>query len=96
MNFDKERLDAAFHQGLHYSKTCLKRLLKKKTEIGFQDGSSLKCRSKVLQNTLLQHSGEHSAILSTFIKLPFVLRPLFCLFFSGSLRQVLLYLLEQN
>ena len=33
--------------------------------------------------------GEHSAILLTFIKLPF--RSLVCLFLSGHLRQVLLY-----
>ena len=37
---------------------------------------------------------EHSAILSTFIKLPFVFNTfyLFCLFLSGRLRQILLYL----
>ena len=34
---------------------------------------------------------EHSAILSTFIKLPFVIKFFFCLFLSGRLRQVLLY-----
>ena len=34
---------------------------------------------------------EHSAILSTFIKLPFVLRSLFCLFLNGRFTQVLLY-----
>ena len=33
-----------------YSKTCLKRSLKKKTKIGFQEQLLLKCRSKVLQN----------------------------------------------
>ena len=48
-----------------YSKTCLKRPLKKKTKIGFQE-----CRSKELQNA----PREHSAILSTFIKLPFVFK----------------------
>ena len=37
---------------------------------------------------------EHSAILSTFIKLPFAIKTfyLFCLFLCGRLRQVLLYL----
>ena len=36
--------------------------------------------------------GEHSAILLTFIKLPFViLRSLFCLFLSGHFTPVLLY-----
>ena len=37
---------------------------------------------------------EHSAILSTFIKLPFVIKTLmFCLFLSGYFTQVLLLLL---
>ena len=48
-----------------YSKTCPKRKFKKKTKIDIQE-----CRSKVLQNA----SREHSAILSTFIKLPFVFK----------------------
>ena len=43
--------------------------------------------------------GEHSAILSTFIKLPvdrqLSLRIFFCLFLSGSFTQVLLYLCEK-
>ena len=34
---------------------------------------------------------EHSAILSTFSKLPFSIKTFFCLFLSGRLRQVLLY-----
>ena len=35
---------------------------------------------------------EHSAILSTFIKLPFVIKIfVICLFLSGRLRQFLLY-----
>ena len=34
---------------------------------------------------------QHSAILSTFIKQPFVIKFFFCLFWSGRLRQVLLY-----
>ena len=38
--------------------------------------------------------GEHSAILSTFIKLPFVIKTLFCLFLSGHFTQVLLYVLS--
>ena len=36
-------------------------------------------------------AGEHSAILSTFIKLPFVIKIFVLLFLSGCLRQVLLY-----
>ena len=52
-----------------YSKPCLKRSLKKKTKIDFQGRLSLKAGQKC--SRLLQ--GEQSAILSTFIKLPFVI-----------------------
>ena len=45
------------------------------------------CRSKVLQNAL----SEHSAILSTFIKLPFVLKIFVLSILSGRFTQVLLY-----
>ena len=59
--------------GMHvvwiYSKTCLKRSLKKKTKIGFQDRLSLNAGQMYCR--MLQ--GEHSAILTTFIKLPFVI-----------------------
>ena len=50
-----------------YSKTCLKRPLKKNTKIGFQYGLLLISGTKYCR--MLQ--GEHSAILSTSIKLPF-------------------------
>ena len=53
----------------NYSNTNLKRSLKKKTNIGFQD--RLSCNAG---------QGEHSAILSTLIKLPFAIKILFCLF----------------
>ena len=53
-----------------YSKTCLKRPIKKKTKNWFSKPIISKCRSKVLQNALL----EHSAILLTCIKLPSVLK----------------------
>ena len=53
-----------------YSKTCLKQPLKKKTKIGFQDRLLLNAGQKYCR--MLQ--GEHSAILSTFIKLPFVIK----------------------
>ena len=52
-----------------YSKTCLKRLLKKKMKNGFQDRLALNAGQKYCR--MLQ--GEHSAILLTFIKLPFVI-----------------------
>ena len=53
-----------------YSITCLKWPLKKDTKIGFQDRLSLNAGQKYCR--MLQ--GEHSAILSTFIKLPFSIR----------------------
>ena len=52
-----------------YSKTCLKWPLKKNTKIGFHDQLWLNAGQKYCR--MLQ--GEHSAILSTFIKLPFVI-----------------------
>ena len=52
-----------------YSKTCLKWPLKKKTEICFQDRLSLNAGQKYCR----MFQGEHSAILLTFIKLPFVI-----------------------
>ena len=50
-----------------YSKTCLKQPLKRRTKIGFQDRLSL--------NAVLQIAPrEHSAILSTCIKLASVFK----------------------
>ena len=61
------------HAGLfliRYSKTCLKWSLKKKTKIGIQGQLSLNAGQKYYR--MLQ--GEHSIILSTFIKLPSVIK----------------------
>ena len=70
-----------------YSKTCIKLPLSKRPKIGFQDQLSLNASQKYCR--MLQ--SEHSAILSTFIKLPFVIiRTLFCLFLSDHFTQVLL------
>ena len=55
---------------MEYSKTCVKRPLSKRPKIGFQDRLSLNAGQKYCR--MLQ--GEHSAILSTFIKLPFVIK----------------------
>ena len=55
----------------------------------FQDRLSLNAGQKYCRKL----QWEHSAILLTFIKLPPVIKVLFCLFLSGCLRQVLLYLL---
>ena len=51
-------------------KTCVKRPLSKRLKIGFQDQSSLNAGQKYCR--MLQRE-EHSAILSTFIKLIFVI-----------------------
>ena len=69
-----------------YSKTCLKRPFKK-AKIGFQDQLSLNAGQKYCR--MLQR--EHSAILLTFIKLPFASETFFGLILSGRSRQVLLY-----
>ena len=53
-----------------YSKTCVKWPLSKEPKIGFQDQLSLNAGQKYCR--MLQV--EHSAILSTFIKLPFVIK----------------------
>ena len=53
-----------------YSKTCVKRPISKRPKIGFQDQLSLNAGQKYCR--MLQ--GEHSAILLTFIKLPFVIK----------------------
>ena len=55
-------------------------------QIPIQCQSSLNACQKVLQNAL-----EHSAILSAFIKLPFVIKIFFSLFLSVRLRKDLLY-----
>ena len=53
-----------------YSKTCLKWPLSKRPKISFQDQPSLNAGLKYCR--MLQ--GEHSAILSIFIKLSFVIK----------------------
>ena len=53
-----------------YSKTCVKGPLSKRLKVGFQDQLSLNAGQKYCR--MLQ--GEHSAILSTFIKLPIVIK----------------------
>ena len=68
-----------------YSKTCEKRQLTKRPKIGFQDQLSLNAGHKHCR--MLQ--GEHSAILSTFIKLPFVIKIFVLSILSGRFTQVL-------
>ena len=55
---------------LYYSKTCVKQSLSKRPQIGFQDQLSLNAGQKYCR--MLRE--EHSAILLTFIKLPFVIK----------------------
>ena len=70
-----------------YSKTGLKRPLKKKTKIGFQDQLSLNAGQKycrMLQGSILQH-------FRPSLSYHMSLRSLFFLLLSGRLRQVVLY-----
>ena len=53
-----------------YSKTHVKQPFSKRPQIGFQDPLSLNAGQKYCR--MLQR--EHSAILSTFIRLPFVIK----------------------
>ena len=71
------------------SKTCVKRLLSKRQKIGFQYQLSLNAGQKYCR--MLQW--DHSAILSTFIKLHalFVIKIFDLSFLSGRFSQVLLY-----
>ena len=55
---------------LKYSKTCVKRPLPRRPKIGFQDQLSLNAGQ--MDCRMLQ--GEHSAILSTFFKLPLIIK----------------------
>ena len=63
---DEKRAFLSFH----YSKTCVKQPHSKRPKIGHQDQLSLNADQKYCK--MLQ--GEHSAILSTFNKLPFVFK----------------------
>ena len=74
--------------GRGYSKTCVKRPLSKRPQIGFQDQLLLNAGQKYCR--VLQ--GEHFLILLTFIKLPFVIKIFDLSILSGRLRQVLLYI----
>ena len=70
------------HEDHYNSKTCLKRLLSKSQKIGFQDQLLLNAGQKYCR--MLQW--EHSAILSAFIKLPFVFKIFALSFFEWSLK----------
>ena len=61
---------------------CLKQPLKKKTKIVFQDRLSLNAGQKYCRMLPL----EHSAILLTFIKLPFAIKTLVLSIFEWPLK----------
>ena len=61
-----------------YSKICVKRPLSKRSKIGFQE----QLLRNAGQNYCRLHQGEHSAILSTFIKLPFVIKVFVLVYFE--------------
>ena len=69
-----------------YSTTCLKRPLSKRPEIGFQDQLLLNAGQKYCsKGSILQY-------FLPSLSYQLSLRSLFCLFVSGRLRQVLLYI----
>ena len=73
---------------MKYSKTCLKRLLKKKTKIDFQDRLLLNAGQSIAEcskRSILQYFRPSFSYYWS-------LRSLFCLFLSGRFRQVLLYI----
>ena len=70
-----------------YSKTSDKQPLSKRQKNGFQNPLSFNAGQKYCR--MLQ--GEHSAILSTFIKLPFVIKIIVLSILSGRFTQILLY-----
>ena len=77
------------YQNFIYSKTCFKRPPKQRLKKGFKDQLSLNADQKycrMLQESILQY---FRPALSYHLSL----RHLFCLFLSGHLRQVLLYVL---
>ena len=66
----KNRLASKAQFLYYYSKTCVKRPLAKRPKVVIQDPLSLNASQKYCG--MLQ--GEHSAILSTFIRLPVVIK----------------------
>ena len=78
--------------GCAYSKTFVKRPLSKRPKISFQDQLSHNAGQKYCR--MLQ--GEHSAILKTCIKLPFVIKIHVLSILSGCFTQVLLYWQDGN
>ena len=76
-----------------YRKTCVKRQLSKRPQIDFKDQLSLIYAG---QKCCRRLQGEHSAILSTFIKLPLVIMIFVLSILSGHFTQVYCTLLKVN
>ena len=74
-------------KGNTYSETCVKRPLSKRPQIGFQGKLMLNAGQKYCRMLPL----EQSAILLTFIKLPFVIKTFVLSILNGRFTQVLLY-----
>ena len=77
---------------LAYSKTCLKRPLKKNTKIVFYDQLSLNAGQTYCR--MLQW--EHFAILLTFIKLPFSIKTFVLYIFEWPLKTGFTVYLEKT
>ena len=69
MHFTGTKSSALILLLLEYKKTCVKRSLSKRPKVGFQYQLSLNAGQKYCRML----KWEHSEILSTFIKLPFVI-----------------------
>ena len=75
---------------LYYSKTCVKRPLSKDQKLVFMSN----CRLMQVKSMFCLHilQREHSAILSTFIKLPFAIKTFVLSILSGRFTKILLHL----
>ena len=78
----QEKVNIALVLHIH-SKTCVKQPLKNRPHLGFQDQLLLNAGQKFCRMPL-----EHSAILLTFIKLPFVIKIFVLSILSGRFIQV--------
>ena len=78
-----------------YKKTCVKQPLSKRMKIGFQGQLSLHAGRKYFRMLQVELQVEHSAIFSTFIKLPFVINIFVFSVLCGRFTHVLLYFSHQ-
>ena len=79
-----EKYQFLLYQDYKYSKTCLKRPLKRRQKNWFSRPIIASCKSKVLQNALLEHSSILQYLI--FIKLPFVFKTFVLSNFEWSLK----------